>query len=199
MERVVTTEDFYNENADHFYNRTINVNMDHFYKEFSPYIPKGGSILDAGCGSGRDAKFFQDQGYNVTASDSAIEMVKLSSLLLGKPTFHLSFEEVDFKEEFDGIWANASLLHVKSDRLPEILKKLCGALKPGGVLFMSFKYGEGEYIKDGRYFSDHTEASIRHVISLIPEFEEIKSWKSEDTRNSSADFWLSSVMRKKVA
>lgn len=195
----MTTEAFYNENADNFYNRTINVKMDHFYKEFLPHIPKGGSVLDAGCGSGRDAKFFQDQGYKITASDSAIEMVKRSSLLLGKPTLHLSFEEVDFKEQFDGIWANASLLHVKSDRLPEILKKLCEALKPGGVLFMSFKYGEGEYIKDGRHFSDHTEASIRPVISLIPELEEVKSWKSADTRNSSADFWLSSIVRKKVS
>lgn len=194
----MTTEAFYNENAESFYNRTINVKMGHFYEEFLPHLPKGGSIFDIGCGSGRDAKFFQDQGYNVTAADSAIEMVKLSSLLLGKPSLHLSFGEVDFKEEFDGVWANASLLHVKFDRLPEILKNLCNALKPGGVLFMSFKYGEGDYIKDGRYFNDHTENSIRKIIDLVPQFEEIKSWKSEDTRCSSADFWLSSVVRKKA-
>ena len=195
----MATEDFYNENADHFYNRTINVKMGHFYEEFMPHLPDGGSIFDIGCGSGRDAKFFQDQGYNVTASDSAIEMVKKSSLLLGKPSLHLSFEDINMKEQFDGIWANASLLHVKSDRLPEILRKICRALKPGGVLFMSFKYGEGEYLKDGRHFNDQTEASIRQVVGFIPEFEEIKTWKSEDTRCSSADFWLSSVMRKKVA
>ncbi|MBY0281375.1 MAG: class I SAM-dependent methyltransferase [Alphaproteobacteria bacterium] len=194
----MATEDFYNENADNFYNRTLNVNMDHFYQEFLPYIPKSGSILDAGCGSGRDAKFFQEQGYAVTATDSAIEMVKRSGLLLGKPSLHLSFENIDMNEEFDGIWANASLLHVKSDKLPEILKKLCKALKPGGVLFMSFKYGEGEYIKDGRHFSDHTEITIRKVIALIPEFEELKSWKSADTRNSSAEFWLSSLVRKRA-
>lgn len=195
----MTTEDFYNTNADHFYNRTINVNMDHFYKEFLPHIPKGGAILDAGCGSGRDSKFFGDQGYNITATDSAIEMVKLSSLLIGKPTLHLSFEDLDFKDEFDGVWANASLLHVDSKLLPKSLENLCRALKPGGVLFMSFKYGEGEYIKDNRYFCDHTEKSIRQAIDLVPQFEEIKSWKSEDTRNSSADFWLSSLVRKKIS
>lgn len=194
----MTTEAFYNQNADNFYNRTINVNMDHFYKEFLPYIPKGGSILDAGCGSGRDAKFFGDQGYKVIAMDSAIEMVKLSSLLLGKPTLHLSFEDLDFRDEFDGIWANASLLHVNLNLLPKSLEKLCSALKPGGVLFMSFKYGESAYIKDDRYFNDHTEKSIREVIDLVPQFEEIKSWKSADTRNSSADFWLSSVVRRRV-
>ena len=123
----MTTEDFYNQNAEAFYNRTISVSMDHFYKEFLPYISKGGTILDAGCGSGRDARFFADQGYNVIAADSSIEMVKLSSRLLGKPVLHLSFEDLDFKDEFDGIWANASLLHVDSKILPKILEKLCKA------------------------------------------------------------------------
>jgi len=159
---------------------------------------KSGAILDAGCGSGRDAKFFENQGYKVTATDSAIEMVKLSSLFLGKPTLHLSFQDLDFRDEFDGIWANASLLHVDSKILPEILRKLCRALKPGGVLFMSFKYGEGDYTKDDRYFNDHTEKSIREVIDSVPQFEEIKSWKTADTRNSSADFWLSSLVRRKA-
>ncbi len=192
----MSTETYYNQKADEFYHRTVSVDMAHLYKEFLPYIPVGGTILDAGCGSGRDAKFFQENGYKIVAMDSSIEMVKLSSQLIGKPTLHLSFEHLDMKDAFDGIWANASLLHLPASMLPQIFGRLCNALKPGGILLMSYKYGDGEGIRSERFFNNQTENSIKKLIAQVPEFEEIKSWQSVDTRVT-PDFWLNSLVRRK--
>lgn len=92
-------------------------------------------------------------------------MCKRASAYIGQKDIRMLFRDVLYKDEFDGIWASASLLHVPMDKLPSILMKMKDALKSGGVMYASFKYGDGTKLRGERKFSDFNEKSI------IPLFE----------------------------
>lgn len=157
--------DYYNRNADSFFEGSINADMSVVRARFLSYVPAGGRILDAGCGSGRDSKVFMEAGYDVVSFDASEEMCKKASEYIGREVKNMRFEEMSFANEFDGIWACASLLHVAFEKLPEIVKKLHEALRTNGAVYASFKYGEGTKIRGDRVFSDFTEESV------IPLFE----------------------------
>ena len=157
--------DYYNRNADCFFEGSINADMSVVRARFLSYVPAGGRILDAGCGSGRDSKVFMEAGYDVVSFDASEEMCKRASKFIGREVKNMRFEEMSFANEFDGIWACASLLHVAFEKLPEIVKKLHEALRTNGAVYASFKYGEGTKIRGDRVFSDFTEESV------IPLFE----------------------------
>ena len=157
--------DYYNRNADSFFEGSINADMSVVRARFLSYVPAGGRILDAGCGSGRDSKVFMEAGYDVVSFDASEEMCKRASEYIGREVKNMRFEEMSFANEFDGIWACASLLHVALEKLPVIVKKLHEALRTNGAVYASFKYGEGTKIRGDRVFSDFTEESV------IPLFE----------------------------
>ena len=96
---------------------------------FLKLLPKNGKILDAGCGSGRDSLFFKQQGYDVVSFDISKELVDLASRLIGQKVLHMSFGDLDFENEFHGIWASASLLHIPQEEMDDVLEKLSRALK----------------------------------------------------------------------
>lgn len=156
--------EYYNINADSFYNGTVNADMSPWRDKFENYVLDGGRILDAGCGSGRDSRAFKMHGYSVVAIDASREMCKRASELLDQEVWQMRFEEIAFKDEFNGIWACASLLHVSQEELPNILKKLREALVPNGVLYVSFKYGEGPSTKGERTFSNFTEKTAKELL-----------------------------------
>ena len=163
----MNTLDYYNKNSEEYFNSTLNVDMTNTYKEFLKLVPEGGKILDLGCGSGRDSMNFMKLGYEVTAVDGSKELAKKASALLGKEVIASTFEELELKEKFHGIWACASLLHIKRKDLKIVLNNLYNNLEDNGVFYMSFKYGEKEYVDDkNRYFNCFTDESI---ISFINE------------------------------
>lgn len=173
--------DFYNTNAKEFFENTVNVDMSPHYKEFLKMIPKNGHILDAGCGSGRDTYMFKSFGYGVTAFDKSEEMCKLASEYTGEEVLCLTFQEIEFEPIFDGIWALASLLHVPSHEIGNVLNRLKDSLKSKGVMYASFKYGDFEGERNGRFFNDFTEESVRELFNQIG-FEINKTWISNDAR-----------------
>lgn len=131
--------------------------MGPLYESFLKHLPKHGLILDVGCGSGRDSLAFKNKGYNVDAIDYSEELVKMANQFTGVQVKLKSFYEVDDHEVYDGIWACASLLHCERNHLAAVVKRLMIALKPNGVLYMSFKYGNSDREKDGRQFTDLNE------------------------------------------
>jgi SAM-dependent methyltransferase len=189
--------DYYNQNAQNFFDRTIKADVHYGYTKFLPHLPPKARILDAGCGSGRDSLYFRNNGYDTLAFDASIEMVKLASNLLEPPALHLHFQELTFKEEFDAVWASASLLHVPYDELPSVIQKLHISLKMGGILYATFKYGHGRREADKRIFYDMDEQS---VISYIqPLFTPIEIWATPDNRSvapSPHQAWLNILVRK---
>ena len=132
---------YYNKNADLFVASTANAEMSAQYSTFLRHLKPSASILDLGCGSGRDSKFFLDAGYYVEAVDGSSELCNIASSFIGKNVRQLMFEELDYVEMFDAVWACASLLHIPKAGLPNILHKIGNALKENGIIYASFKYG----------------------------------------------------------
>lgn len=191
------TVEYYNTMAQEFYESTVNVDMTEHYQDFLRLIPEGGKILDAGCGSGRDSLYFLDHGYRVTAIDASPALAQLSSKLIGQPVTVLHFQDLEFVEEFDGIWACASLLHIRRSQIHDVLYRLTRALKPDGALYASFKYGEGEGERKGRFFSNYDERSFQALLDKHPTLQLVSTWVSSDIRPDRAgEKWLNVVMRK---
>jgi hypothetical protein len=110
-------------------------------------------------------------------------MVRLARERIGSlaEIHQMSFEDVAWREEFDGIWACASLLHVPPAAFPDVASRLAGALRPGGAWYMSFKLGLGERVADGRLFMDHTADSLRNSLLGLPVSLE-ETWTTRDVR-----------------
>ncbi len=163
-DKTKQTISYYDTNADVFFTDTVNADMSYCMDRFLSHVGDGRKyILDAGCGSGRDSKAFKDQGYMVDAFDASEEMCKRASEYAGMDVRCLTFEEFNETSKYDGIWACASLLHVEKNRLSEAVMNLKKALKVQGIMYASFKYGNQERGKDGRFFTDMNEESIRKL------------------------------------
>ena len=188
---------YYQDNAQIFFDGTVNVDMSSLYETFTHHLAPGARVLDAGCGSGRDAKAFQEMGYQVEAFDASSAMVELAREHTGLPVKVMTFANVDWKEEFDGIWCCASLLHVPAVELPGVMRRLADALKPGGVWYVSFKYGEGEREVDGRRFKDMDEGRLRALLSTIAMIDMISLWTTQDKRPLRNEIWINGVLIKK--
>jgi SAM-dependent methyltransferase len=187
---------YYDKNAQEFFNDTVDADMTSHYKEFLKLIPKNARILDAGCGSGRDAKYFKESGYEVLAIDGSEEMCRLASELIGSDVLNMLFQDIDFIDEFDGIWASASLLHVPSDEISDVLKRLKKSLKKNGILYASFKYGDFEGERNGRYFNDLDETTSRQLFEK-ENFKVIKTWITSDSRKGREnEKWVNILIQK---
>ena len=184
---------FYNNNAEKYAEQTRNMDVSELYTDFEECLCPGDRILDLGCGSGRDSKYFLERGYEVVPVDGSAAMCIAASEYLHIPVRQMLFSELKFKNEFDGIWACASLLHVPKTEIRDIMAKVERALKPDGVLYASFKYGEEEINIDGRRFSFYNETDL----DWISDLGLIEYWISEDVRlNKQGEKWLNTLWRK---
>lgn len=189
---------YYDKNSKDFHDRTINADVQDLYQKFLKHVPNQARILDAGCGVGRDSKFFLNKGYDVLAFDGSLEMVKLTSKLIGRDALHMLFQDMNFSNEFDAVWANASLLHVPYENLRRMIQNFHKALLPSGILFASFKYGTFMRRTQERIFFDMDEASIEPYLKGL--FIPLEIWKSPDTRSTVASSpdksWLNFIARR---
>ena len=192
------TIEYYNENVDKFVNDTQDVVFCATQDLFLSYLNEGDSILDFGCGSGRDTKYFLSKGYKVDATDGSEEICKVASDYTGINVKCLLFNELDEIDKYDGIWACASILHLDRDDLIDVFHRIARALKDNGILYTSFKYSEFEGMRNGRYFTDFTIESFNEFQTNIPEFIIEKKWITRDVRAGREDEkWLNLIMRKK--
>ncbi len=189
--------DYYNKYANLYFESTVEVDMGETLEKFISHLPEGGEILDLGCGSGRDSLYLIQRGFDLTAVDGSKELCELASIHIGQNVLHMQFSELDFDEVFDGIWACASLLHTAPDHFEEILGKVIQCLKPGGVLYMSFKYGEFSGFRNGRYFNDFKTKEMKNAINKFSQLELLEIWKSPDARNEKEnEIWLNVIVKK---
>lgn len=189
---------YYELNAVNYFRITSDVDVTFIYQDFLRRIPKGGRLLDAGSGSGRDTAEFARRGYMVDAFDCSPALCELSSKFTGIQARVRCFQEVDEKEKFDGVWACASLLHIPEAELRGVISRLVRALKTKGVLFMSFKYGSGERVaEDGRFFVDMTEDRILDVLKEVRKVTVERLWRTlgEDKFEGQGE-WLNVLISK---
>jgi 2-polyprenyl-3-methyl-5-hydroxy-6-metoxy-1,4-benzoquinol methylase len=183
--------DYYNQNTMSYIERTKNFDVSHIFYPFVALLQPKARILDLGCGSGRDSLAFRALGFDVLAIDGAEEMVKYVASQ-GIPVQKMLMEEIDFKEEFDGIWCCASLVHVAKEVLPDVLERIDRALKPNGLLFVSFKAGQGEGFENGRYFHYVSEAELRNYLSG---FDILTITSSDSDKNQTPTTWITAIAR----
>ena len=188
---------YYNEHGRDFFEGTVNVDMHFLYDIFESYVPAGGNVLDAGCGSGRDVRYFLEKGYNVEGIDASIKMSILASRYTGKLIKCLSFHEIAWKDHFDGIWACASLLHLDDKSSKIAFSKLIDSLKDDGILFASFKYGNRSETREGRFFRYHNEESLREIISKFDNIKLLDFIITDDVREEKkGNKWINLIVKK---
>lgn len=190
------TIDYYNTHADHFAESTFNVDMESLYQPFLQLLSPNARILDLGCGSGRDSLGFKNKGYQVEAMDYSEELVKKAIILTGIKVKYQSFYDLNEVEHYDGIWACASLLHCDRNRLVDVIQRMLKALKLYGVIYMSFKYGDQDREKDGRYFTDLNEAQADRLLNGFNNLTLIQQWITLDKRPSRTEKWLNILIQK---
>lgn len=199
MEKEYNTLDYYNKNAKLYFEQTIEGDLKENYDKFLSKIPRESYILDFGCGSGRDSKYFIENGYKVKAIDGSIEMCKLASEYINQDVECMKFDELNEENTYDAIWACSSILHVEKEELPNILNKMIKALKPNGVIFTAFKKGEGYEIKEGKYYNFLTKEELEKIlnginenIKIIDYFETLSS-----TKRPEKVIWSNYILQKR--
>ncbi len=193
------TLQYYRDNQNDFVSGTINIDFSAIADQFLQHLPLQAYILDLGCGAGRDTRYFLDRGYQVDAADGSPELCRFAAEYTGIPVRCMLFQELDACNRYDGIWACASILHVSKRELPGIFQKIIRALKPGGILYASFKYGDYEGVRGQRFFSDFTEKSFSKFIASFPALEIVSEWMSGDARpERSEERWLNIILKKSV-
>ncbi|MBS0656327.1 MAG: class I SAM-dependent methyltransferase [Verrucomicrobia bacterium] len=200
-EELLTLEErssvgYYNKNAQSYIERTFHVEMKGCQNRFLKHLAPGAKILDAGCGSGRDAVAFTKRGYDVLGLDASVEMVKHVKEQLHIPVLQGYFQEMEFSELFDGIWASASLLHVLPSELPDVLHRFWKALKPDGVIAIFFKDGQGVRKETDRTFTYMDKESLSHYLN---EFHILDEWyhiPKEGVNNTTCK-WFNTIARKR--
>ncbi|MGP4713014.1 MULTISPECIES: class I SAM-dependent methyltransferase [unclassified Psychrobacter] len=199
-----STLNYYDENAVEFAMQTVSIDMHDLYELFINQLPQRDTqrILDVGCGSGRDANYFAKQGYEVTAIDASAELIQWARQhhMSSRITWvHLDFSSIEnqaWENKFTGIWACASLLHVPFFELPCIIQSLLETLTDDGVMYLSFKYGEGERIDNERFFCDMNEARWATIVAKIPQVIECDILLSADKRADCKDAWFNVMIKR---
>ena len=188
--------DYYDQNAYLFFSNTVGVDMSPLYDRFLASVPAGSRVLDAGCGSGRDAKAFASRGFEVVAFDASPELARLASVHCGFDVATRTFDDVDDVDAYDGIWCCASLLHVPRAALEPTIGRLWRALRPGGTLYASFKQGQGERVHEGRRFTDLEEQELRELLLGMPGIDAVETWVTRDRRPERQEHWVNALARR---
>ena len=192
-----STLEYYDHNAEQFFKTTAEVDFTGTQDRFLWYLEPGSRILDLGCGSGRDTRYFLEKGYQVDATDGSAEICRLASGYTGIPVRQMLFNELDATEEYDGIWACASILHLPEEELRDVMHRIGTALKEDGIFYTSFKYGDFAGERNGRYFRDFTEESFREFLKDFHEFRMTDQWITCDVRpNRGEERWLNVLLRR---
>lgn len=191
------TINYYNSNVKEFVSGTVSIDFESTQKKFISKLPENALILDFGCGSGRDTKYFISRGYRVDAIDGSIELCKFASEYTGIEVKNMYFQELAEVGKYDGIWACSSILHLPPNELVEVMKKMVLALKKQGIIYTSFKYGTFVGERSGRYFTDMTEEIFADFIKQIETVTVIEQWVTSDVRPKRGDEkWLNLILQK---
>ena len=186
---------YYKDNKDEFINNTINCDMSFQYDFFEKYLDKNTkTILDIGFGSGRDSLYFSKK-YEVYSIDPIEEFCEHAKSLGLSNVYCMRVQDMDYTNMFDGIWACASLLHIPTYEMVDVLNRCYNALKDNGIMYCSFKHGEYEGERKGRYFLDLIEERFRQFVEKT-KFEILEVCITEDVRPDRTERWLNVVMKK---
>lgn len=186
------TREFYDLDPEGYSNATVGNDVGDLRRRFLAHLGHGARILDLGCGSGRDTAAFGEAGCDVVPVDGSVGMCRIATANTGIPVRNIDILGLDYVSEFDGVWASASLLHLRPDEIPVAMGLIRVSLRDGGILFASFKHGGFAGYRDGRWYTDMDEPSLSAIAGAAG-FEVLDIWTAED---AGGRLWTSSILRK---
>jgi len=194
---MTKTLTYYNQNAQAFISHTQTINFQDTQERFLSHLHPGSIILDFGCGSGRDTRYFLSRDFQVDAIDGSEELCRLASQYTGIPVRQMLFQDLDCRDTYDGIWACASILHLRMEELTDVFRRMIPALHEEGILYVSFKLGNFRGERNGRYFTDFDESGFRKYAEQFPELTIRDLWITADVRpNREEEQWLNIILQK---
>ena len=182
------TKKFYSEHYAQYISSTINVDMSEHYSRFTRYLECNAKILDIGFGSGRDMIYFNNRGYSTLGIDYVEEFVKTAKNN-GLNVELCDFHKLPYNEIFDGIWVCGSLLH--SDNLPLAFENIFKALKNGGYVYVSMKFGNGTSIENGKFYQ-YIDKDILQQLCDNTHLAIVETYYSNDLLKRN-EIWLNAV------
>ncbi|MGF1849360.1 class I SAM-dependent DNA methyltransferase [Vibrio lentus] len=187
---------YYDNHAERFIQDTLHVDMSPIYERFLQHF-RGKTLIDIGCGPGRDIKHFCNLGFDVTGVEPSSVLSQFAKNYTQAEIIESTIQALRVPYQFDGIWACASLLHISSDELPMAFDNIAQIVKPDGVIYCSFKHGEFEGVKNGRFFNFRTIDSLKAI--LPRSLTIVDHWITSDQRKDRSDEWLNVIISAKPA
>jgi len=189
---------YYQNNAQHYFNETLTLDLSKNCNKFLSHLPSHAHILDLGCGSGRDSLYFKQHGYIVTALDGSEKLAQLATMLINQYVIVTRYESLCYHEQFEAIWACASLLHCSKNKISTVIQRIIRALKPRGVCYMSFKYGTDETIDSkGRFFNNYTATTLQQLIQDFETLTILDIWTESHPLRGKQQQWVNALVQKR--
>ena len=187
---------YYESNAERYAAETISVDMSEQYQRFLPLLKDGVKLLDVGSGSGRDACYFQKQGYQVTALEPSKNLCREIRKVFSGEIMCSDIQNYQPAERYDGIWACASLIHLQEEEVLQFFEKIDQYLDDNGIIYISGKNGipTGK-VEDGRFFLEFTEQLVEKILTVNKQLKLEQLWYTEDVRGRRGFRWLNVVLR----
>lgn len=187
---------YYESNAERYAAETFSSDMSEQYRRFLPLLKDGAKILDVGSGSGRDACYFQNQGYQVTALEPSKNLGREIRKVFSGEIVCLDIQSYQPMEWYDGIWACASLIHLQEEEVLCFFRKIDMYLNDNGIVYASGKSGisTGE-VADGRFFLEFTEQLVEKILTVNKQLKLEQLWYTEDISGRRGFRWLNMVLR----
>lgn len=187
--------DFYEENHQKYFNSTVSIDPGSFLEPFTRYLAPGATILDVGCGSGRDLRWLAKRGFASTGFEKSPGLARLARRHAACPVIEGDFHDYDFSQlSFSALVFVGSLVHLYHTDFPVIFTKICGALAPKGHILVTLKEGAGTSTSaDGRIFTLWSAVDLE-VLFTSQGFQ-ILDFSRQVSRLRPDDIWLGYVLR----
>lgn len=199
MVSTESTQQYYETHAESYASKTLGVDLSPLWSVLTSRLKPDSTILDLGCGAGRDLKFFADRGYHVTGLDSSANLATIASAVSGRAVHCADFlEPLPFQDrQFDAVWAIASLLHVPRPQIRTVLQEVARVLRPQGLFIASMKLGLGTLVDEGRLFVGYAPEEWRECLRASG-FIQIETFENEELRRNGLMRieWIVSACRK---
>lgn len=194
---IDSTVSYYDDHAEEYFRSTVNIDFSNTCDKFLSFLNPGDKIIDLGAGSGRDLAYFMNKGFEVDGIDASSEMCRLATLYLGKDIICQRIQDWNPKEKYNGIWANASLLHISQDEVECFLTKVDQFLTRNGILYLSVKEGIPTGLDAfGRHYTGFTLDQICNLVLKNNKLKIIECWVTEDKLNRYDVKWINIIAQK---
>ena len=188
-------DNFYEKNHQQYFYSTSSIDPSGFLTPFGNMLKPGATILDIGCGSGRDLLWFKEQGFSPTGFEHSPSLARLVRKYSGCPVIEGDFYSYNFLiHKFDALCFVGSLVHVPEEKLSHVLESICNALKPGGLLVITMKEGRGlSHSDDGRIFTLWLKKDLEKIFHKTG--LQVLEFKRQISKLRKDDTWLGFILR----